>query len=44
MKSARLNAIAPGAVYTPLQRNTPQDVMVTGHILYVDGGAHFDRW
>src|SRR5262249_51455215 len=62
----RVNAVAPGAVYTPLHRNTPQDVMeglspmgrpstvkditdavlyltdavtVTGHILYVDGGA-----
>jgi NAD(P)-dependent dehydrogenase (short-subunit alcohol dehydrogenase family) len=67
----RVNAVAPGAVYTPLHRNTPQDVMeslspmgrpstvkeiadavlyltdaatVTGHILYVDGGAHFGRW
>jgi NAD(P)-dependent dehydrogenase (short-subunit alcohol dehydrogenase family) len=64
-------AAAPGAVYTPLHRNTPKDVMeslspmgrpstvqditdavlyltdaatVTGHILYVDGGAHFGRW
>src|SRR5262249_26726454 len=63
----RVNAVAPGAVYTPLHRNTPKDVMeslspmgrpstvkeitdavmyltdattVTGHILYVDGGAH----
>jgi NAD(P)-dependent dehydrogenase (short-subunit alcohol dehydrogenase family) len=67
----RVNTVAPGAVYTPLHRNTPQDVMeslspmgrpstvqeiadavlyltdaatVTGHILYVDGGAHFGRW
>ena len=67
----RVNAVAPGAVYTPLHRETPQDVMeslspmgrpstvkditdavlyltdaatVTGHILYVDGGAHFGRW
>ena len=67
----RVNAVAPGAVYTPLHRDTPQDVMeslspmgrpstvkditdavmyltdaatVTGHILYVDGGAHFGRW
>ncbi|HEY1858902.1 MAG TPA: SDR family oxidoreductase, partial [Gemmataceae bacterium] len=67
----RANAVAPGAVYTPLHRNTPKDVMeslspmgrpskvkeitdavmyltdaatVTGHILYVDGGAHFGRW
>jgi NAD(P)-dependent dehydrogenase (short-subunit alcohol dehydrogenase family) len=67
----RVNAVAPGAVYTPLHRNTPRDVMeglspmgrpstvkdiadavlyltdaatVTGHILYVDGGAHFGRW
>jgi NAD(P)-dependent dehydrogenase (short-subunit alcohol dehydrogenase family) len=67
----RVNAVAPGAVYTPMHRNTPQDVMeslspmgrpstvkditdavmyltdaatVTGHILYVDGGAHFGRW
>jgi NAD(P)-dependent dehydrogenase (short-subunit alcohol dehydrogenase family) len=67
----RVNAVAPGTVYTPLHRNTPQDVMeslspmgrpstvkditdavmyltdaetVTGHILYVDGGAHFGRW
>jgi NAD(P)-dependent dehydrogenase (short-subunit alcohol dehydrogenase family) len=66
-----VNAVAPGAVYTQLHRNTPQDVMeslspmgrpstvkdiadavmyltdaatVTGHILYVDGGAHFGRW
>src|SRR5262249_46919006 len=67
----RVNAVAPGAVYTPLHRDTPQDKMenlspmgrpstvkdiaaavlyltdaatVTGHILYVDGGAHFGRW
>jgi NAD(P)-dependent dehydrogenase (short-subunit alcohol dehydrogenase family) len=67
----RVNAVAPGAVYTPLHQNTPKDVMeslspmgrpstvkeiadavmfltdaetVTGHILYVDGGAHFGRW
>jgi len=67
----RVNAVAPGAVYTPLHRNTPKAVMeslspmgrpstvkditdavmyltdaptVTGHILYVDGGAHFGRW
>jgi NAD(P)-dependent dehydrogenase (short-subunit alcohol dehydrogenase family) len=67
----RVNAVGPGAVYTPLHRDTPQDVMenlspmgrpstvqditdavlyltdaatVTGHILYVDGGAHFGRW
>src|ERR1700752_1897700 len=67
----RVNAVAPGAVTTPLHRNTPKDVMeslspmgrpstvkdiadavlyltdaatVTGHILYVDGGAHFGRW
>jgi len=67
----RVNAVAPGAVYTPLHRNTPKDMMeslspmgrpstvqdiadavmyltdaatVTGHILYVDGGAHFGRW
>ena len=67
----RVNAVAPGTVYTPLHRNTPKDVMeslspmgrpstvqdiadavlyladaatVTGHILYVDGGAHFGRW
>jgi NAD(P)-dependent dehydrogenase (short-subunit alcohol dehydrogenase family) len=67
----RVNAVAPGAVYTPLHRNTPKDVMeglsplgrpstvqditdavlyltdaatVTGHILYVDGGAHFGHW
>jgi NAD(P)-dependent dehydrogenase (short-subunit alcohol dehydrogenase family) len=67
----RVNAVAPGTTYTPLHRDTPQDVMeslspmgrpstvkditdavmyltdaatVTGHILYVDGGAHFGRW
>jgi NAD(P)-dependent dehydrogenase (short-subunit alcohol dehydrogenase family) len=67
----RVNAVAPGAVYTPLHRQTPNDVMeglspmgrpstvkditdavmyltdaatVTGHILYVDGGAHLGRW
>jgi NAD(P)-dependent dehydrogenase (short-subunit alcohol dehydrogenase family) len=67
----RVNAVAPGAVYTPMHQNTPKDVMenlspmgrpstvkditdavmyltdaatVTGHILYVDGGAHFGRW
>jgi NAD(P)-dependent dehydrogenase (short-subunit alcohol dehydrogenase family) len=67
----RVNAVAPGAVYTPLHRDTPQDEMerlspmgrpstvkeitdavlhltdaatVTGHILYVDRGAHFGRW
>src|SRR5215469_3655 len=67
----RVNAVAPGAVYTPLHRDTPQDKMeslspmgrpstvkditdavlyltdaatVTGHILYVDGGAHVGRW
>src|SRR5262245_23635403 len=67
----RVNAVAPGAVYTPLHRDTPQGKMeslspmgrpstvkditdavlyltdaatVTGHILYVDGGAHFGRW
>jgi len=67
----RVNAVAPGPVYTPLHRDTPKDVMeslspmgrpstvkditdavmyltgaatVTGHILYVDGGAHFGRW
>ena len=67
----RVNAVAPGAVYTPLHRNTAKDVMeslspmgrpstvkditdavdylidaptVTGHILYVDGGAHFGHW
>jgi NAD(P)-dependent dehydrogenase (short-subunit alcohol dehydrogenase family) len=67
----RVNAVAPGVVYTPLHHDTPQEVMesqspmgrpstvkditdavmyltdaatVTGHILYVDGGAHFGRW
>jgi NAD(P)-dependent dehydrogenase (short-subunit alcohol dehydrogenase family) len=67
----RVNAVAPGVVYTLLHRETPKDVMeslspmgrpstvkditdavmyltdaatVTGHILYVDGGAHFGRW
>ena len=67
----RVNAVAPGTVYTPLHRATPKDVMeslspmgrpstvkeitdavmyltdaatVTGHILYVDGGAHVGRW
>jgi len=68
----RVNAVAPGAVYTPLHRNAPRDVMesllspmgrpstvkdiadvamyltdavtVTGHTLYVYGGAHFGRW
>jgi NAD(P)-dependent dehydrogenase (short-subunit alcohol dehydrogenase family) len=67
----RVNAVAPGVVYSPLHRETPKDVMesqspmgrpstvedirnavmyltgaatVTGHILYVDGGAHFGRW
>jgi NAD(P)-dependent dehydrogenase (short-subunit alcohol dehydrogenase family) len=67
----RVNAVAPGTVYTPLHWDTPKDVMeslspmgrpstvkditdavmyltdaatVTGHILYVDGGAHFGRW
>ncbi len=67
----RVNAVAPGAVCTPLNRDTPKAVMeslspmgrpstvkditdavmyltdaatVTGHILYVDGGAHFGRW
>jgi NAD(P)-dependent dehydrogenase (short-subunit alcohol dehydrogenase family) len=67
----RVNAVAPGTVYTPLHQSTPKDVMeslspmgrpstvkeiadavlylidaatVTGHILYVDGGAHFGRW
>jgi NAD(P)-dependent dehydrogenase (short-subunit alcohol dehydrogenase family) len=67
----RVNAVAPGAVYTPMHRETPKDLMeslspmgrpstvqdiadavlyltdaatVTGHILYVDGGAHFGRW
>jgi NAD(P)-dependent dehydrogenase (short-subunit alcohol dehydrogenase family) len=67
----RVNAVAPGAVYTPLHRDTPKAVMeslspmgrpstvkdiadavmylidaatVTGHILFVDGGAHFGCW
>ena len=67
----RVNAVAPGAVYTPLHRETPKEVMeslspmgrpstikdisdavmyltdaatVTGHILFVDGGAHSGRW
>jgi NAD(P)-dependent dehydrogenase (short-subunit alcohol dehydrogenase family) len=67
----RVNAVAPGVVYTPLHRDTLKEVMesqspmgrpstvkdiveavmylteaatVTGHILYVDGGAHFGRW
>ena len=67
----RVNAVAPGVVYTPMHWNTPKGVMeslspmgrpstvkditdavmyltdaatVTGHILYVDGGAHFGRW
>jgi NAD(P)-dependent dehydrogenase (short-subunit alcohol dehydrogenase family) len=67
----RVNAVAPGVVYTPMNRNTPKDLMeslspmgrpstvkditnavmyltdaatVTGHILYVDGGAHSGRW
>jgi NAD(P)-dependent dehydrogenase (short-subunit alcohol dehydrogenase family) len=67
----RVNAVAPGVVYTPMHENTPTDVMeglspmgrpstvkdiadavmyltdaatVMGHILYVDGGAHFGRW
>src|SRR5215470_16674505 len=67
----RVNAVAPGTVYTPLHRETSQVEMeslspmgrpstvkditdavlylidaatVTGHILYVDGGAHFGRW
>ena len=67
----RVNAVAPGVVYTPLNQETPKDVMeslspmarpstvkditeavmyltdaatVTGHILYVDGGAHVGRW
>ena len=69
--SIRVNAVAPGAVYTPLHRDTPKDVMesqspmgrpstvkditdavmylsdaatVTGHILYIDGGAHVGKW
>jgi NAD(P)-dependent dehydrogenase (short-subunit alcohol dehydrogenase family) len=67
----RVNAVAPGVVFTPLHRDTPKEVMeslspmgrpstvkeianavlyltdaatVTGHILYVDGGAHFGHW
>jgi NAD(P)-dependent dehydrogenase (short-subunit alcohol dehydrogenase family) len=67
----RVNAAAPGAVYAPLHRNTPKEVMeslspmgqpstvqdiadavlyltdapkVSGHILYIDGGAYFGRW
>lgn len=67
----RVNAVAPGIVFTPMHQNTPKEVMeslspmglpstvkditdavmyltdaatVTGHILYVDGGAHFGRW
>ena len=67
----RVNAVAPGVVYTPLNRETPKEIMesmspmgrpstvkditeavmyltdaaaITGHILYVDGGAHFGRW
>ncbi len=67
----RVNAVAPGVVYTPLHRGTPQAALeslspmgqpstvkdiadavmyltdaatVTGHILYVDGGAHFGKW
>jgi NAD(P)-dependent dehydrogenase (short-subunit alcohol dehydrogenase family) len=67
----RVNAVAPGVVYTPLHRDTPRELMeslsplgrfstvqdiadavlylteaatVTGHVLYVDGGAHFGRW
>jgi NAD(P)-dependent dehydrogenase (short-subunit alcohol dehydrogenase family) len=67
----RVNAVAPGVVYTPLHGDTPKAVMeslspmgrpstvkditeavlyltdaatITGHILYVDGGAHFGRW
>ena len=67
----RVNAVAPGVVFTPMHQNTPKDVMeglspmgrpstvqeiadavlyltdaatITGHILYVDGGAHFGRW
>ncbi len=67
----RVNAVAPGVVFTPLHQNTSKEVMeslspmgrpstvqeiadavlyltdattVTGHILYVDGGAHFGRW
>ena len=67
----RVNALAPGVVYTPQNWGTPKEVMeslspmgrpstvqdvtdavmylthartVTGHVLYVDGGAHFGRW
>ena len=67
----RVNAVAPGVVFTPMHRETPKELMeslspmgrpstvkditdavlyltdaatVTGHILYVDGGAHFGRW
>jgi NAD(P)-dependent dehydrogenase (short-subunit alcohol dehydrogenase family) len=67
----RVNAVAPGVVYTPLHRDTPKEFMqslspmgqpstvkeiadavlyltdadtVTGHILYVDGGAHCGHW
>jgi NAD(P)-dependent dehydrogenase (short-subunit alcohol dehydrogenase family) len=67
----RVNAVAPGVVFTPMHRDTPKEVMeslspmgrpstvqdiadavlyladaatVTGHVLYVDGGAHFGRW
>jgi NAD(P)-dependent dehydrogenase (short-subunit alcohol dehydrogenase family) len=67
----RVNAVAPGVVYTPMHQNTPKNLLeslspmgrpstvkeiadavlylteaetVTGHILYVDGGAHFGRW
>jgi NAD(P)-dependent dehydrogenase (short-subunit alcohol dehydrogenase family) len=67
----RVNAVAPGVVETPLNREMPRAVMeslsptgrpstvkdvtdaviylidapaVTGHILYVDGGAHCGRW
>lgn len=67
----RVNAVAPGAVFTPMHRDAPKDFLeslspmgrpstiaeiadavmylidaptVTGHILYVDGGAHVGRW
>ncbi|HEX4054214.1 MAG TPA: SDR family oxidoreductase [Tepidisphaeraceae bacterium] len=67
----RVNAVAPGVVYTAIHEETSQAEMeslspmgrpstvkditdavmyltdaatVTGHILYVDGGAHFGRW
>ena len=61
----RVNAVAPGVVYTPKDvmeslspMGRPSTVMditdavmyltdaatVSGHILYVDGGAHFGRW